>query len=46
MKTYTRPEAWHAQCLREEAEQLTVAVRMLEFGAGREAGLAEARVAA
>lgn len=41
-----RPEAWYAQCLRDEAEQLTVAVRMLEFEAGRQVGVAEAQVAA
>lgn len=41
-----RPEAWHAQCLRDEAEQLTVAVRMLEFNAGYAAGVQEAQVAA
>jgi hypothetical protein len=46
MRTYTRPEAWHARCLRDEIEQLSVAVRMLEFEAGRQAGVNEAQVAA
>jgi hypothetical protein len=46
MKTYTRPEAWHAQVLRDEIEQLTVAVRMLEFSAGYQAGVNESQVAA
>ncbi|WP_256371923.1 hypothetical protein [Pseudarthrobacter sp. NIBRBAC000502770] len=32
-----RPEAWHAQVLHDEIEQLTVAVRMVEFAAGRQA---------
>jgi len=41
-----RPEAWHAQCLRDEADQLAIAVRMLEFNAGYAAGVAESQVAA
>lgn len=41
-----RPEAWHAQCLRDEADQLAVAVRMLEFQAGYREGVSEAQVAA
>lgn len=41
-----RPEAWHAKCLRDEAEQLTAAVRMLEWQAGYRDGTAEAQVAA
>ncbi|UYM26599.1 hypothetical protein SEA_BAUER_50 [Arthrobacter phage Bauer] len=41
-----RPEAWHARCLRDEAEQLTIAVRMLEFAAGYHDGVSEAQVAA
>jgi len=41
-----RPEAWHAQCLRDEAEQLTIAVRMLEFQAGYRDGVTESQVAA
>jgi hypothetical protein len=46
MKTYTRPEAWHARALHDYAEQLTIAVRMLEFAAGYRDGVAEAQVAA
>jgi hypothetical protein len=45
-KTYMRPEAWHARVLRDEAEQLTIAVRMLEFADGYREGVAEAQVAA
>ena len=45
-KTHTRPESWHARCLRDEAEQLTIAVRMLEFADGYREGVAEAQVAA
>ena len=41
-----KPEAWHAKCLREYIEQLTAAVRMLEFQTGYQAGVAEAPVAA
>lgn len=41
-----RPEAWHALCLRDEIERLTIAVRMLEFHAGYSNGVAEAQVAA
>lgn len=40
------PEAWHARVLRDEAEQLTIAVRMLEFADGYREGVAEAQVAA
>jgi hypothetical protein len=32
------PEAWHAQVLREEADALTAAVRMLEWRDGYAAG--------
>lgn len=46
MRSKTAPEVWHAQCLRDEIEQLTIAVRMLEFNAGYSNGVAEARVAA
>ena len=45
-KKYTRPEAWHSQVLRDEADQLSIAVRMLEFAAGYRAGVSEAQVAA
>ncbi|AYN58888.1 hypothetical protein PP634_gp62 [Arthrobacter phage Richie] len=45
-KPKTRPEEWHARCLRDEAEQLTIAVRMLEFAAGYHNGVNEAQVAA
>lgn len=41
-----RPEAWHAQCLRDVSEQLTIAVRMLEHSAGYWDGVNEAQVAA
>jgi hypothetical protein len=41
-----RPEAWQAQCLRDYIEQLTAAVRMLEWQAGHHDGLAESQVAA
>jgi len=41
-----RPEAWHAQCLRDEANQLAIAIRMLEFQAGYSSGVTEAQVAA
>ena len=40
------PEAWHARTLRDYAEQLTIAVRMLEFADGYREGVAEAQVAA
>ena len=47
MNTKTnRPEAWHARCLRDEAEQLTIAVRKLENLEGYRDGVAEAQVAA
>jgi len=46
MNAHSRPEQWHARCLRDEAEALTIAVRMLEFEAGYFDGVAEARVAA
>ena len=46
MKTKNAPEAWLARCLRDEAEQLTIAVRMLEFADGYREGVAEAQVAA
>lgn len=36
------PDVWHAQVLREEAEHLTIAVRMLEFAEGFEQGQAAA----
>ena len=39
LKTNQRPEAWLAQCLREESERLTVAVRALEWQEGYSAGL-------
>jgi hypothetical protein len=45
-KQRARPEAWHARVLRDEAEQLTIAVRMLEFADGYREGVAEAQVAA
>jgi hypothetical protein len=46
INTRHKPEAWHAQVLRDEAEQLTIAVRMLEFADGYREGVAEAQVAA
>lgn len=45
-KQSARPEAWHARALHDYAEQLTIAVRMLEFAAGYRDGVAEAQVAA
>jgi len=45
-KPDTRPEAWHARVLHDEIEQLTVAVRMLEFADGYREGANEASVAA
>jgi hypothetical protein len=42
----TRPEEWHARVLRDEVEQLTIAVRMLEFADGYREGVNEAQVAA
>ena len=44
--TQRRPESWHARVLRDEAEQLTAAIRMLEFADGYREGVAEAQVAA
>ncbi|WXW93178.1 hypothetical protein SEA_BRAYBEAST_42 [Arthrobacter phage BrayBeast] len=41
-----KPEAWHARALHDHAEQLTIAVRMLEFAAGYRDGVNEAQVAA
>ena len=41
-----RPEAFHARCLREEAEQLAVAVQMLADLEGYQRGVSEAWVAA
>lgn len=32
------PDVWHAQVLREEAEHLTIAVRILEFADGYREG--------
>lgn len=47
MNTKTnRPEAWHARALHDYAEQLTIAVRMLEHSAGYRDGVNEAQVAA
>ena len=47
MNTRTnRPESWHARALHDYAEQLTVAVRMLENLEGYRAGVNEAQVAA
>jgi len=45
MRTKNGPEAWHARALHDYAEQLTVAVRMLENLEGYRAGVQEARVA-
>jgi hypothetical protein len=41
-----RPEAFHARALHDYAEQLTIAVRMLENQSGYFNGVAEAQVAA
>jgi len=41
-----RPESWHARCLREEADQLAVAVQMLADLEGYQRGVSEARIAA
>jgi len=41
-----RPEAFHARALHDYAEQLTIAVRMLEHQSGYFNGVAEAQVAA
>jgi hypothetical protein len=41
-----RPEAWRAQCLRDEIEQLTAAVMMLAHKEGYWDGVTEAQVAA
>lgn len=43
---FRSPEAWRAWCLRDEAEQLTIAVRKLENLEGYRDGVAEAQVAA
>lgn len=40
------PEAFHARALRDYAEQLTIAVRMLEYADGYHEGVNEAQVAA
>ena len=42
----TRPESWHARCLKDEAEQLAVAVQMLADLEGYQRGVSEARIAA
>jgi len=41
-----RPEAFHALALHDYAEQLTIAVRMLEHTVGYWDGVNEARIAA
>jgi len=41
-----RPESWHARCLRDEAEQLSIAVQMLADLEGYQRGVSEARIAA
>jgi len=41
-----RPEAFHARALHDYAEQLTIAVRMLEHTVGYWDGVTEAQVAA
>jgi hypothetical protein len=41
-----RPEAFHARCLKDEAEQLAVAVQMLADLEGYQRGVSEARIAA
>lgn len=46
MSDRSTPQAWHAQVLHDEAEQLAIACRMLEFQQGYWAGVAEAQVAA
>jgi hypothetical protein len=46
MNKRNAPEAWHARALHDYAEQLTIAVRMLEFADGYRNGVAEAQVAA
>lgn len=46
MSMIRTPQAWHAQVLRDEADQLAAACRMLEFQQGYSAGVAEAQVAA
>jgi hypothetical protein len=43
---YVSPEAWRAQVLRDEIEQLTAFVRKLEWQGGYFDGVAEAQVAA
>ena len=47
MNTRTnRPESLHARCLKDEAEQLAVAVQMLADLEGYQRGVSEARIAA
>ena len=47
MNTRTnRSESWHARALHDYAEQLTIAVRMLEHTVGYWDGVSEAQVAA
>jgi len=46
MRSKNSAESWMAQCLRDEANQLAIAVRMLEWQAGYSTGVAEAQVAA
>jgi len=41
-----RPEAFHARCLKDEADQLAVAVQMLADLEGYQRGVSEARIAA
>ena len=43
---YKSPEAWRAAVLRDEAEQLAVAVQMLADLEGYQRGVSEAQVAA
>ncbi|AYR01562.1 hypothetical protein PP639_gp062 [Arthrobacter phage Seahorse] len=43
---YSSPEAWRAQVLRDEIDQLHVAVRKLEWQTGYFDGVNEAQVAA
>ena len=45
MRTRNSAESWRAQVLRDEAEQLMVAVMMLANLEGHQAGVREARVA-
>jgi len=46
MRSKNSAEAWMAQCLRDEANQLAAAVRTLEFEIGYATGVKEAQVAA